>query len=488
MQKKISRREFLKGAAASSLALLSIVPSPEVTLASGVPEITLLAPKVDAKYFDGDLIAEALDSYVYSVIGAHIRLSFIESEKYERMLYKYEITDNLPDVFYIRSSSQIASLRESGSLLSLNSLLEENGQELKATIGDDAISLHSKNGDIYALPCLHDRAYRLSFEYRVRIAEDNGLNMDAIKDMTDLTEVFDELAELSPDIIACSETDAYQTWDSLSDNLGVLMDLGQPATVVNLYETAEYEAYCKIVYNWVENNYLLSDDTGMILLNKYVKSPEIFGKIANYHPGLPYVDGADAGEEIACVSLSESFLTTDFMKINAYAISSSSQHPEIAMQFLNLMYTDANVMNLLTYGIEGVHYQVIDEENGVIDYADGVTSETSGYAQFRSYFWGNQFLTYTWAGYPTDLWEQIQEYNDTALRSVAYGFTYDSSPVEAEVSACASIVDEYQELLQAGVGDPDVILAEFREKLKAAGIDTIIAEKQRQLDEYLAGE
>jgi len=35
--------------------------------------------------------------------------------------------------------------------------------------------------------------------------------------------------------------------------------------------------------------------------------------------------------------------------------------------------------------------------------------------------------------------------------------------------------------------DVDSVLPEFRQALKDAGIDKVIAEKQRQLDEWLAG-
>ena len=49
------------------------------------------------------------------------------------------------------------------------------------------------------------------------------------------------------------------------------------------------------------------------------------------------------------------------------------------MQILNEMYSNPDVANLLIYGIEGKYYEFVDEENGVIDYPDGVTSDDLGY-------------------------------------------------------------------------------------------------------------
>ena len=47
------------------------------------------------------------------------------------------------------------------------------------------------------------------------------------------------------------------------------------------------------------------------------------------------------------------------------------------MKFLNLLYTNAEVINLIDWGIEGVHY--VKNEDGTIRYPDGVTAETSTY-------------------------------------------------------------------------------------------------------------
>lgn len=40
----------------------------------------------------------------------------------------------------------------------------------------------------------------------------------------------------------------------------------------------------------------------------------------------------------------------------SWMISSTTDVPEAAMKFLNLTYTDADVINLLIYGIEGRDY------------------------------------------------------------------------------------------------------------------------------------
>ena len=57
--------------------------------------------------------------------------------------------------------------------------------------------------------------------------------------------------------------------------------------------------------------------------------------------------------------------------------------------------------------------------------------------------------------------------------------------VQNEVTACANVTAKYGPALQCGSLDPETTIPKFLDELKAAGADTIIAEKQRQLDDWL---
>ena len=149
-----------------------------------------------------------------------------------------------------------------------------------------------------------------------------------------------------------------------------------------------------------------------------------------YHPALLPIDSVDSGEDIGFIPLTPTVMRETDLNGNAYGISSSCQYPEAAMKFLNLMFSDPKVVNLLCYGIEGEHYQVIDHEKGIIDYADGVTRRTSTYSQFRTYHWGEPASCICLKGFPEDVWEQEIQYNDTAPRSLANGFQFNPEPVQ----------------------------------------------------------
>ena len=66
------------------------------------------------------------------------------------------------------------------------------------------------------------------------------------------------------------------------------------------------------------------------------------------------------------------------------------------------------------------------------------------------------------------------------------GFLMDISPVQNEVSACKQIFDTYKPDLLTGARDPKELVPVMNEELKAAGMDTIIAEAQKQVNAFFA--
>lgn len=451
-------------------------------LADSLPTITVFTAKVDTRNFDGAKVAQALDQYVSEKIGIHVNLEFIEYEHYSFLLNKFHDSEYIPDAFLSTDPEMLYQLHKADKLLPLDTLLEQHGQGILACVDPEYLEIQSDSP--YAIPCLIDRAVCLCFVYRKNIADQYHLNISAVRTIEDLTSIFDQLHEQDPSIIPL---DIYydQTYDALDDRLGVLLNFGQDRIVKNLFTSEEYAARCRLISEWSSKGYLLNTDSGWIANNSFFRTPKLFGRLSKYNPDMECTYSISAGEPIACQILSDSYVYTDTIMDYAWSISKASNHPVEAMQSLNLMYTDPNVMNLLCYGLEGVHYEVIDPENGIIDIPQALDTTTSSYAPFRNYYYGNEFITYLWNGYPLDLWEQIQSFNTHAKRSIALGFHYDPTSVLEQVYACSEIVQAYTPLLDAGIGETDHLLEEFCHKLEESGIDAIIEEKQRQLNAFL---
>ena len=96
----------------------------------------------------------------------------------------------------------------------------------------------------------------------------------------------------------------------------------------------------------------------------------------------------------------------------------------------------------------------------------------------------NEFISTPWEADGPDIWKDTEEFNDIALMSVAFGFNWNSEDVMTEITACSNVKAKYENALFCGALDPATTIPKFVEELKDAGVDDIIAEKQRQLDEW----
>ena len=102
------------------------------------------------------------------------------------------------------------------------------------------------------------------------------------------------------------------------------------------------------------------------------------------------------------------------------------------------------------------------------------------------FIYPNQTAGHAWAGNPSDIWQQYKDEADNALKSMAFGFTYDPSNVTDQAIACTAVNSQYQKTLWFGaVDDVDAAIATYNEALYGAGLQTIIDEKQAQLDAWL---
>jgi putative aldouronate transport system substrate-binding protein len=73
------------------------------------------------------------------------------------------------------------------------------------------------------------------------------------------------------------------------------------------------------------------------------------------------------------------------------------------------------------------------------------------------------------------------------MTSQAFGFTFDSRPIADEQAQLNSVLEQYQADLAFGAIDIEQGLTAFNEALYQAGLQKVMDEKQRQLNEWLAG-
>ena len=117
---------------------------------------------------------------------------------------------------------------------------------------------------------------------------------------------------------------------------------------------------------------------------------------------------------------------------------------------------------------------------------EGVTLQNNPYNVNASFLFGSQYLAKVWETDRADLRAVVKELNKNVAVAPLMGFSVNTVPISDEIGQLRNVMDQYRPGLVAGSSDPAVALPEFLAKLEAAGIGTVIAEVQSQVDAFVA--
>ena len=166
------------------------------------------------------------------------------------------------------------------------------------------------------------------------------------------------------------------------------------------------------------------------------------------------------------------------------AVPASAKNPERALMFLEKLRQDREYYNLLTYGIEGVHFEVSPENTLKALNPEGFSPE--GYCSWG--FKEPKFFVPP-EGMPPNLDEINAKLESLAVENPFVLFTPDFEPVKNERAAVASVYQQFAKPLIYGyIDDPEQGLKTLLTQLDIAGIKVMQEELQRQLDAYIAGQ
>ncbi|XID94533.1 ABC transporter substrate-binding protein [Paenibacillaceae bacterium WGS1546] len=394
------------------------------------------------------------------------------------------------DLFVTANSMGYASQAVTGKIAPLDELLAGPGRGIADQLGEKYLNAAKIEGQVYGVPSLRDLAASYDYVMRKDLVDKYQIDLSSVRTLDDVEKVLQTIKENEPGITPIVPGGSgsggmligYNKHDQLGDSYGVLMD-PDVLTVTNYYESPEYEALLKKMHDWYKKGYILRDAaTNQVVANQLVKAGKAFSYLGNSKPGFAVQESRAAGMEMVAVELAGPVATTGNVTSLMWSIAQSSENKEKAMEILNLFYTDKDIVNLINWGIEGKHYQKV--EGDIIDFAPGVDATNSDYLPNWEWMTGNAYLSYIYKGGDPEVWNKTKAFNESAVASKALGFTFNVEPVKTEYTAITNVVNQFKVGLESGTLDPDKVLPEFNDKLKAAGIDKVIAEKQRQLDEW----
>ncbi len=434
---------------------------------------------------DPQSIEDEVNKYSEERYGIHYDLEFVPLGDYNQKRNMALTGDEL-DVFWGGGYSMI----KNGQLYDITELYEPYKAQLENEEHSEFLPRFQANnyfnGRLYTINYLVDRNHHLSFNMDQEVADKYGIqNMQEIS-LAELEALFPKMHEDFPDrdVIGPTGTtyilgNMFWTWDPVQDAIGVLPNKGQDDELVleSIFDNEDYINFVTKCEEWYNKGYINPDilsntNQWAVLLTNH----QICGCFDTF--GVNNVAGSirTRVKEVGnwCQSLGG----------GGYSINANSKHPEKAFEALMLCYTDKDIATVINSGVEGKNYT--KNADGTISYPGG-SAATSGYGGPTLYWALPGSET---ANLPLDIngptyFKDLNDFCLAAVMSKGYGFIFDPTPVMDEWTACTNVLNKYYYAMASGAVPVKETLETARAEMKAAGEDKVIAEKQKQLDEWL---
>ena len=163
----------------------------------------------------------------------------------------------------------------------------------------------------------------------------------------------------------------------------------------------------------------------------------------------------------------------------AFAVSANVEGKELEgyVKLINLLQSSQEWVDLITYGVEGVDWEL--NESGQIERINTDTffetwlPDNINFKRYPEYVTEEQIETY-------------ENWNEGCIPQKDLGFSFDMTPVQTEYAQMQAVEQEYFNPITNGLVEYDEAIDEALQKLEEAGIDRFLEEYQKQFSEFYA--
>lgn len=438
----------------------------------------------DTSMQDNEEVFAKASDMVYNELGFKVNFKPIDMSSYGEKMKMIIAGGEDYDICWTSNwINDYATNVTNGAYMELDELLEKT-PKLKETIDEKLWEGVKINGKIYGVPVQQIAARNACLRIPEEFYEKYG---DTLKDVKSYEDLGPYLEAVSKDYPNTAHTTLY--WQNLCYAYGVdqLLETGMPVAVsfdgdpndikvYNPYDTDEWRNLIKVRKSWTDKGYTVQvtdgDTTGDQRLAK-----EVPVAVDCYKPGFEQAVFPNTGYNVKPILISDSYLSSAGICATIYSVNVRSKNADEAIKLLEYANTTPDFVNLFTYGIEGKHYVKVDENTVK-------RVEDAGYKS-DSWMIANVYNSYLLEGQDPDTWEQTKKLNNEAKASKLLGFNADTKPIKLQIANCKSAMTDYTTRINNGIGDVEALNEEMLQQLKIAGIDDIISELQRQIDEWL---
>ncbi|MBA3946066.1 MAG: ABC transporter substrate-binding protein [Herpetosiphonaceae bacterium] len=492
-------------APAATAAAATEAPATQAAATGDVPELIYYLAATGAPNALKDLadVQDAINKILVPKIGAKIKLQPISfTEAAQKTMLTLQSGEPC-DLLSVSSFVPYIPAVNSGGLVPLDDLLPKYAPNLWQRLKPEWWDAARVNGKIYTAPIYNGWTSYAGFWARADLIDKYKFDWKNTKKWEDWEPLFDQILKNEKDVTPILSSDywgqfwypTYYGYDPIDESIGsgrggslIGVKIGDTTRKVQLVlDTPEYRQSIDLAHKWYTKGYLLKDiipDNDMGAKRSQLK----FGVFM--FPGTgDFSTQAMADTEwnhvpIYTQHLQPKTLLTTAIGRTGYSVCTTSKHPDLAVKYIEEANQNADLLNLLNFGIEGKHWVWKDKANKVIGLPPGQTMDTASWLPNAYWEFGDRRNLYLTD--PTDIgvWDRIDKGINAADISPVMGFTFNPKPVENEIAQVNTVAKEFEALNRGMVDNIDSKLADYKAKLKQSGIDKIIAEAQQQIDAW----
>ena len=344
---------------------------------------------------------------------------------------------------------------QKGAYADLTDLYKKEGKELYKSLDPAYIKGNTVNGKLYAVPVNANITSAQHFAFNGPLLEKYGIDVSNVNSYEDLEAALKTIKEKAPETTPVAINKDFVPSENfdypVTNELPFVIDLKGDATkVVNRYEVPRFVEHLKTLHKYYQAGYIPQDvatsDTSYDLqTDTWFVREETVGP-ADYGNSLL---SRVANRNITIRPFIDFYKKNQTAQVANFIISNTSKNKEKAMEVLNVLNTDKELLNGWNTG-----------NNWLLYLNENVTDE------------------------------QVAESKKTlaeAKESPALGFNFNTEPVKSEITAVINTVKQYSAAINTGTVDPEVEIPKLMDKLKSEGAyDKVLKELQKQYDEFLA--
>jgi putative aldouronate transport system substrate-binding protein len=474
-----------------------------------------LAPVTLRFYFPGDK-PQATDevwNYVSEItkdtLNAKFEINFVNWNDYKDKMKLLQASGDNYDLNFDANWQDFTNAMNRGAYLDLTDLLPKYAPKLSQIYNENNLLEPIKiQGRVYAAPWTNKKSIKPIVWYRGDLALKGGYTKDKVTTVEELDEVLHAIKKASPQILPISwRPDSWfsdvaqvflQKYEYENLNfLGLVTKIDDPKhTVVPFEQTEAFKEYVSYAKKWNEAGLIPKN----LLATKGTEGDFGAGTLGS---SINQIDGGilenpnvfkDATKAQGATKVWSEFYP-DYKWViaspldNVVAINKSAANPERVLMFLEELTTNQKVYDAVIYGILDKTYKMDGDK---VTYMPGQgDGNPTNYLDWPGQwgFWRKDFQKFD-ASHTENYYKQYEAFIErpNQITSTINYFIPDQSNFKTEAAKREQLRNEVGNLLLSGISvkDLDTDVTNFINKEKEAGTDKIVAEVQKQLDEFMA--